>query len=171
MGGPGRGGEDAGELVGVGVRRLVGHGFDRAHQVGLRLGVQVDQPEPARTLGGQVEPAVGQPLDVAQHCGAADRVQARDAVVVGRPALPDRDDAELAVGHRARDEVDGELAVARLEDVQRQRRPGQQHRAQGKQRERLGHPVTVRRRGFRRRVVRRARAARRTRRSPAGCGR
>ena len=63
----------------------------------------------------------------------------------GGPALAHGDDAELLVRDRPGDQVDGELAVARLEDVQRQRRPRHQHRAQREQRKGLGHRVTVRR--------------------------
>jgi len=126
VGVPGRGGQDADELAHrLVVGRVVGKRLHGAHEVRLGLGVEVDQPEAARALRDDVEPPVRQLADVAQHRGAADRVQAGEAVVVGGPALPDGDDAELAVGHGAGDEVDGELPVPRFEDVQWQRGSGE----------------------------------------------
>jgi drug/metabolite transporter (DMT)-like permease len=75
VGGPGRGGQDAGELADRGVvGGVVGEVFHRAHQVGLRVGVQVEQPEAAGAAGDDVETAVGQSFDVAQLRRAADAV-------------------------------------------------------------------------------------------------
>src|SRR5918992_990555 len=60
VGGPGRGGQDAGELADRGVvGGVVGEVLHGAHQVGLRVGVQVEQPEAAGAAGDDVEAAVG----------------------------------------------------------------------------------------------------------------
>ena len=126
-----------------------------AHQVRLGLGVDVQQPEPARAAGDDVEAAVGQPPHVAQLGRAADVCRPAMPSSSAAPALAHGDDAELLVRHRAGDEVDGQLAVARLEDVQWQRGPRHQHRAQREQRQGLGH-------------VAHGTAARRARRWPPG---
>ena len=69
---------------------------------------------------------------------AADAVQA--ASVVARAPVPrGRRPRRMSFRHRPGDEVDGQLAVAGFENVQRKRRSRQQHRAQGEQRKSLGH--------------------------------
>ena len=115
-----------------------------AHQVRRGRRVDVQQPEPLHARVTMSNRPSGS--------GRASRRSAEQPIVLQRvdvvgpdlPALVDAHDAERAAEQGAGHQVDDQLPVPRLEDVQRQRRAGQQHGAQREERERLGHASTLR---------------------------
>ena len=100
---------------------LVVDGLDAAGDERAALG-QLDQPEPLATLDDDVEPAVVEALD--DLGDRRERPDLAQAVVVGV------DDAER---HALLEALADQLAVARLEDVERHLLGGEQHEPERKQ--------------------------------------
>ena len=98
------------------VDRLDASGHERA-----ALG-QLDQPEPLASFDDDVEPAVGEALD--------DLGDRRERPDLAQPVVVGVDDAER---HALLEALADQLAVARLEDVQRHLLGGEQHEAERKQ--------------------------------------
>ena len=69
----------------------------------------------------------------------ADLVQRLDPVRADLATGLDRDHAEVALVLRQLEQVGDQSPVALLEDVQRQRCAGEQHRPEGKQRDQVCH--------------------------------
>jgi hypothetical protein len=83
-----------------------------------------DDAEAMRRAQQEVEAAVGQPLVLRDEAGAADLVRRRIARHLPRSLGPHRDHPDPAV---ARERVLHHLAIARLEDVERDGALRQQH--------------------------------------------
>ena len=79
--------------------------------------VLAGDPELLEAAQHDVVAAVGEPLDVRDDARAADRVDRRPPLVVALPPGPQQHHADHAI---AVERVGHHLAVARLEDVQRQ---------------------------------------------------
>ena len=99
--------------------------------------ILLDDPEAFEPAQDEVVAAVGQPLDVGQHAAAADRIDRRPSLVVPVPSRPQQHHPDHAIaGQRVGDHV----AVARLEDVQRQEHVGEEDDVgQREQRQQVRH--------------------------------
>src|SRR5205823_8061558 len=80
---------------------------------------QLDEPEPLTSFDDDVQPSVGKPIDHLDHCGTSSDLA--QALVVSEQQ------SELASLGQA---LSDELAVTRLEDVQRRSLPRKQHHSQ-----------------------------------------
>jgi hypothetical protein len=114
--------------------------FSLAAEVRVRV-MELEQAEPLRADGQQVERAVVAGRDVPDGGQAADVVQRGHPVDAGLAAPPDGDHAEPGLGGSL--EFLDELPVPLLEDVQRQAHSWVEHGPQREQRQHLAHTVTL----------------------------
>ena len=119
-----QGGEDplAQRVEGRRVAHGVGELLDGGEAVGL-AGLLLEHPEAGLPEEQDVVPPVVEPLVLDDRPGAAERVDRRPPLVVLLVPGLEEDDADRAVRP---ERVLDHLPVARLEDVQRQRRPGEE---------------------------------------------
>ena len=103
--------------------------------------ILLDDPEPLHPAQDDVVAAVRQPLVVRQHAAAADRIDRRPPLVIAIPSRPQQHHPDHAV---AGERIGDHLAIARLEDVERQEHVGEEDDVRkGKQRQKIRHGVNA----------------------------